>query len=364
MKAPDILRRRTPFRRGASTGAALVAAAVVASSWFAPCAALAQNPSPADTAFEEGRALMKSGDLAAACAKFEESDRLEPAAGTLLNLADCYERVGRYASAWRAFTAGAEAADHLGQFDRARRARERAAAVRDRLATITLVVPSAIASAEIRLDGEAVPQGAWGAAWPVDPGPHTIEASAPDRRPWSAQIIITRDAERVSVTVPDLSPADGTVASVVLPSGGDRRESSSTSSSGSPAPVDPKPEAASKPGAAHRTGAYALGGASLVAIGIGTFASLQALSKRDDSGAHCSADDSCDPEGLRLRAQSRSAGNVATVSFEVAGALVAGAVVLWITAPDPSPARAAGWRRPALGVTLGERSGVVIRGAF
>ena len=49
--------------------------------------------------FREGRALMKDGDLAAACPKLEESLRLDPAVGTLMNLAECHERQGRTASA-------------------------------------------------------------------------------------------------------------------------------------------------------------------------------------------------------------------------------------------------------------------------
>src|SRR5687767_15052938 len=64
--------------------------------------ALASDTVAADAAFQEGRALMASGDLAAACARFEDSRRHEPAVGTELNLGECYERLGRLASAQRA----------------------------------------------------------------------------------------------------------------------------------------------------------------------------------------------------------------------------------------------------------------------
>jgi hypothetical protein len=37
---------------------------------------------------------MSKGDVAGACRKFEESDQLDTAPGTLLNLAGCNERLG------------------------------------------------------------------------------------------------------------------------------------------------------------------------------------------------------------------------------------------------------------------------------
>lgn len=51
------------------------------------------------------RGLVQKGDWAAACPKFEESERLDPGIGTLYHLADCYEHVGRLATAWGLFDA-------------------------------------------------------------------------------------------------------------------------------------------------------------------------------------------------------------------------------------------------------------------
>src|SRR5262245_37563455 len=48
----------------------------------------------AEALFREGRQLMDSGAIAQACVKFEESLRLDPALGTMLNLAVCEERAG------------------------------------------------------------------------------------------------------------------------------------------------------------------------------------------------------------------------------------------------------------------------------
>src|SRR5262245_45288580 len=54
----------------------------------------------AERFFLEGRASMKAGRYEEACARFAESQRFEPASGTLLNLAACREAQGRTATAW------------------------------------------------------------------------------------------------------------------------------------------------------------------------------------------------------------------------------------------------------------------------
>ena len=54
----------------------------------------------AEALFKEGRTLSASGHISEACPKFEASLHLDPALGTLLNLAECYEKLGKTASAW------------------------------------------------------------------------------------------------------------------------------------------------------------------------------------------------------------------------------------------------------------------------
>lgn len=66
---------------------------------LAPAALRAEATEPLDAAraealFEEGRQALAAGDYLTACAKFEESQRLDPGAGTLLNRATCEEKLG------------------------------------------------------------------------------------------------------------------------------------------------------------------------------------------------------------------------------------------------------------------------------
>lgn len=55
----------------------------------------AEGDPAADQLFDEGRALITSGQVAAACAKFEASLARDAALGTLLNLGLCWEQLGR-----------------------------------------------------------------------------------------------------------------------------------------------------------------------------------------------------------------------------------------------------------------------------
>src|SRR4051794_21941124 len=80
----------------------------------------------AEALFANGRRLMASGDYAAACPKFAASQKLDPGVGTLLNLADCYEKKGQTASAWGEFLEAASAARAIGSKEREQAARDRA----------------------------------------------------------------------------------------------------------------------------------------------------------------------------------------------------------------------------------------------
>jgi outer membrane protein assembly factor BamD (BamD/ComL family) len=60
--------------------------------------AKAEDKAVAEALFREARQLLDAKQYAAACRKLEESYRLDPAGGTLMNMAMCHGKEGRGAS--------------------------------------------------------------------------------------------------------------------------------------------------------------------------------------------------------------------------------------------------------------------------
>src|ERR1700682_1070652 len=97
----------------------------------------------ADTLFNAGKALTDAGQYGDACAKFAESKRLAPGLGVTLYLADCYEHVGRNASAWTEFLS-AEGLARERNDKRAEVARGRAQGLEPKLNRLTIAVAPSI----------------------------------------------------------------------------------------------------------------------------------------------------------------------------------------------------------------------------
>ena len=156
--------------------------------------------------FKEAKALAATGDYAHACLKFSEAQRLYPTQGTLLNIGDCMEHLGRYASAFGAFKAAEVMARDRGDTARQEEAARRAEVLSPRLAKLMIVVPpeARVPGFELRRDGELVGEGQWGSAIPVDTGWHKLEATAPAKKPWSTTVRVEIDGSSMSINVPAL----------------------------------------------------------------------------------------------------------------------------------------------------------------
>src|SRR5687767_4595561 len=111
-------------------GARSITCAVAIIAIAAPAAAQpSESVAAAEQLFTQARDLFDAGDYAAACPRFEASYKLDPALGTLLNLATCHERLGALASAWGRYREVVAVAKKAGDVTRYDIAVERAAAL-------------------------------------------------------------------------------------------------------------------------------------------------------------------------------------------------------------------------------------------
>lgn len=173
-------------------------------------AALAQPAgAQAEVLFRQGRDLLAAGKVAEACSAFAESQKLEPAVTTLLNLAGCREKLGQIATAWGLFLDAARqtrsASDAANQ-QLHDLAQARAQKLEPRVSRLTISVPqkSLVDGLEITRGKDRVDLGLWNRALPIDGGTYTITAHAPGSRPWSTQVTIAAESDTRTVEIPDL----------------------------------------------------------------------------------------------------------------------------------------------------------------
>jgi hypothetical protein len=310
-----------------SVGRACCAPFLVAMAVVVTRPAFADPPpdsAAAQALFDDAKKLMGDGHFEEACPKLEASQRADPSPGTLFRLADCYEHVGRTASAWTAFleVAGAAHASEHPQHEAL--ARQRAAALEPKLSRLRIARPSRTPPGlRVLRDGAPLDDAALDSAIPIDPGKHSIAVSAPGKASWETRVDVAGDGGSALVRIPDL-------ADVMPPP---------QAANGTP----PARLPAASTTSARRTAGWIGMGAGLVGLGVGTAFGLMSLGKHDDAKDHC-MENACDADGVELRHGAIVAGNVSTVAFAAGAAVFVVGGILWLSgAPasrGPASARA------------------------
>ncbi len=181
----------------------------------------AAEPSEAARLFDVGRDRMKANDFAAACPAFEKSLALEPALGTVLNLAVCLESQGKTASAYARFNEAEAWATRTQESKRAELAVAKARALKSVLSWVALTTQNAAPQTEATIGATRVPLTGSGVSVPVDPGQVTIEVRSPGYLPWKTTVPSPAAGQSMIVTVPALvaetRAADAPLASVTPP---------------------------------------------------------------------------------------------------------------------------------------------------
>ena len=309
----------------------------------------ATDPAGAEKLFSEARKLLEAGKYAEACQKLADSQKLDPGVGTLLNLAQCYEKMGRTATAWATYHEAAAAAKARGQADREKKAARAADGLEPGLAKLTVTVPEAAAEkgVEVKRNGTLVPKSLWGVSEPVDPGEYLIEAHAAGRKPWSTKV----------------KAEPGRATAVILPP---LEEPAASPAAIAPTPVAPSPsapetatvEASSSGLRGQRLAGIVVGGAGALSAGVGAVFALSANATYDSANTHCNPEGFCDGQGLDARTTARHRAAIATGTLIGGGILFAAGVALYLTAPSPRADSAFAPRlRISAGLLPGSRTG-------
>lgn len=282
----------------------------------------AASSAAAEALFGQGRDLAAQGNYAAACPKFAESQRLDPGTGTLLNLAECYEKAGLLASAWTTWLEAARSARAAGQAERETLARKAAQALEGRYGTLTVdVLGDRPSSLKVTRNNLELSSASWGTALPTDAGNYRIEATAPGHELFSTEVAV-RDGAGLTVSIPELTK------SAPLPP--------------SPPPAHLAPSVADESpskGSTQRALGWTALGTGAAGIIAGSVLGILTIQKNNESKTFCSPTDEnlCSRAGVDLREQALTFGDASTVAFGAGGALLIGGFVLLITAPKATP---------------------------
>jgi hypothetical protein len=262
-------------------------------------------PNAGSKLFDEGRELAKAGNYAEACAKFEQSYKLDDGVGTELNLADCKERLGHYYFAWTMFDEAARRSTDNAA--RAKFARDRADALTGKLATVIVKIPTP--------DNLTVTIG----------GNHVKAAGVITQRVEAGTIAVHVENAQKAVVFDASKPVVlGQTVEFDVPM----------------TPTETVTHDETAPDHRHRNRtilAYSIGGAGIVTLGVGMLVGLSAdhAYNRDTAGCTTASDGSkvCDMGSQMLAISDGKLADKATIVSVIGLAAIAVGVTLYVTAP-------------------------------
>ena len=319
------------FRRGS--------AALLFACGLTPLNALAQDreeQSPLTRAralFAEARSLVEEGRLGEACGLFEQSLRLEAGIGTKVHLGDCWERIGRTASAQLAFHGAAAEAELAGQTERADVAKQRARALEGRIPKLRVEVEERVPGLSVRVDRVILEEAEWGAPRPMDPGAYQVEARAPGRASFSKRVDLPPAGSLIIIAVPPL--VDAAEIEPTKPASEEAEPASPRRKRASVAAAEPERTRAAPEAPLLNPLSIGLGVAGLGGLVLGTYYGLEFRSRDAEARTICADGGVCTRADIdrhdKLVQESASRRTGAYLGFGIGAAALTGAAILLIT---------------------------------
>jgi hypothetical protein len=255
---------------------------------------------------------MAAGSYDIACARFRDSDKLDPAVGTRFNLADCEEHRGRIATAWSLFRG---VLSELAQDDDRRPiAERRAKTLEPRLPYLTLVrTADTPPGVRVRVDGVELGEGSFGVPLPMDPGAHDLT------------LLLARDAQEQnsSFALKEGEHRDLPIQPGALAAAGESADA---------------PLLSADSGRTKRKWGYVAGGVGAAGIAFGAVTGIVTLSKKSTANANCSDDRRvCNQVGKDANDSGKTFGTLSAVGLSVGVVGLAAGAYLLLTAPAAPP---------------------------
>jgi hypothetical protein len=286
--------------------------------------------------FAQGKQLMSAGDYAGARTRLAESVRLEPKVGTLASLAVCEEHLSHLAEAHARWEQARALAVQTND--------PRKTLAESELARVDKLVPKlslelhgdSPQGLRITTDDVEVGVGVLGTPLPVNPGVHSISATAPGKRSWSTTVRTEADGK---VTVVPVGPLeDAPQAAAQPPPVPDATANHGAGQATHPPVVveraEKPPSEAGGGWGAQRVTALVVGGVGVAGLVVGGVFGIRAIDLKNQRSQFCDANNLCNSEqGVSLDHDARTAATVSTVSMIAGGVLAAGGIVLVLTAP-------------------------------
>jgi hypothetical protein len=303
-------------------------------------AAAAPAKTRAEVLFKEGRAMLDAKKYDEACPKLEESQKLEPGAGTLLAVALCHEGQGKTATAWAEIDEAAKLGRKVGRMDLASAADKRARIMEPNLSKLIIRLPKdgakELSDLQVRVDGAPIPSEDYGTPFAIDTGEHRVDVLGKGKAT-KTHVLRVSGAGTTEIVIEKLDDAP---ASAPAP------EAASTTTTRS-APVkimpltEPPPADAEHPqsrGGAQRVFGVVLGVAGLGGLGAGGYFLGRAISQ--NSQARCNGP--CPEGATAAREASKQSTTNAIIAFSSGTVALAAGTIVYLTAPSSAPSARAG----------------------
>jgi tetratricopeptide (TPR) repeat protein len=282
--------------------------------------------------FRRGTQLVEAGQLQGAIDAFREALQHEPASvGARLDLADCYEKIGSPASAWREYAIAEAHARETGD-PRQEMARSSGAHLESSLLVLALTVHGQpVEGMDLRVDGDPVVREILRrGVIAVAPGRHRVDLSAPGKRPLS-QDVAGGAGEKHGLTI--------------------------SFEAESAAPTDEPTRPASS---AQKNWGIAIGSLGLAAVALGS--ATGAIAVADKSNLQRESTDSTvgAPRFYADRSSADTFANISTATLVAGGIVLAAGVSVYLSAPSSSGRTL----RATIAPGVGGSSAVVLAGTF